>query len=72
MPGMDGTGPVGLGPLTGRCMGYTSRNTMLGCGRRFRRNCLGIISMNSESLIHVEEQLEKRLSEVRSQIEKLK
>ncbi|RLG11418.1 hypothetical protein DRN69_07755 [Candidatus Pacearchaeota archaeon] len=33
MPGFDGTGPLGLGPLTGRGRGYCR----LGLGRRFAR-----------------------------------
>ncbi len=38
MPGMDGTGPVGLGPMTGRGLGPCGRGLMLGLGRGF---CFG-------------------------------
>jgi hypothetical protein len=49
MPGLDGTGPLGLGPMTGRgagfCMGYAvpwgaryyGRGAGMGFGRGFRR-----------------------------------
>lgn len=49
MPGRDGTGPVGQGPLTGRglgnCIGTRNavygygRGSGLGAGRRMRRCC---------------------------------
>ena len=48
MPGGDGTGPFGMGPMTGRGMGYCAGYSVpgyanygfgrgLGCGRGFRR-----------------------------------
>ncbi|WP_448589193.1 DUF5320 domain-containing protein [Thermodesulfobium sp.] len=57
MPRGDGTGPMGLGPMTGRGLGYCSGNTLagfatagwrlgrgfFGCGRRFFGRGLGWI-----------------------------
>ncbi len=40
MPGMDGTGPMGMGPRTGRGMGPCGRGLGPGFGRGFGR-CLG-------------------------------
>jgi hypothetical protein len=37
MPGQDGTGPMGLGPLTGRGMGPCGGGMRRGFGRRFGR-----------------------------------
>ena len=46
MPRGDGTGPMGIGPMTGRGMGYcseyktpgyTNAGYGVGCGRKFRR-----------------------------------
>jgi hypothetical protein len=37
MPYLDGTGPMDLGPLTGRGLGYCGAGLGLGCGRRMRR-----------------------------------
>ena len=42
MPGGDGTGPMGLGPMTGRAAGYCARYQVPGCvnpviGRGFGR-----------------------------------
>ena len=34
MPYLDGTGPMGRGPLTGRGLGYCGAGLGLGCGRR--------------------------------------
>ena len=73
MPGMDGTGPMGFGAQSGRGNGLcrnTSGNAIFGCGQGFRRNCCNFPSGNAESLKQYEKQLEKRLSEVRRQIEK--
>ena len=45
MPRGDGTGPIGIGPMIGRCMGYCAESVMpayanirfgRGCGRGFR------------------------------------
>lgn len=33
MPYLDGTGPMGRGPLTGRGLGYCGAGLGLGCGR---------------------------------------
>ena len=66
--------PMGYGEHTGRCMGLcrnTSGNAMLGCRRGLQRSCSEFYVRNTESLKQYENQLEKRLSEVRSQIEKL-
>ncbi len=74
MPGMDGMGPMGFGSQTGRGMGLcrnTLGNAILGCRRGLRRSCSQSYVRNAESLKQYENQLEKRLSEVRSQIEKL-
>lgn len=73
MPRMDGTGPMGLGSQTGRGMDLcrnTAGNAVYGCGRGFRRSCSGFMSANADDLMQYEKQLEERLSEVRSQIEK--
>lgn len=37
MPGMDGTGPFGQGPMTGRGLGYCGRGLRRGFGRGFGR-----------------------------------
>ncbi len=74
MPEIDGMGPMGFGSQTGRGMGLrrnTSGNAMLGCRRGLQRSCSESYVRNTESLKQYENQLEKRLSEVRSQIEKL-
>ncbi len=36
MPYLDGTGPMGLGPLTGRGLGYCGAGLRLGYRRRLR------------------------------------
>ena len=36
MPYLDGTGPMGLGPLTGRGLGYCGAGLRLGYRRRMR------------------------------------
>lgn len=38
MPQQNGTGPQGMGPMTGRGMGPCAGNKPAGMGRGFRRN----------------------------------
>jgi len=73
MPGMDGTGPMNFSMRQGRGMcRYNALNTIYACRLGFRRSCSDFMSVNVESLKQYENELKKRLSEVRSQIEKLK
>lgn len=81
MPGGDGTGPNGLGPMTGRGLGPCGRRS--GYGRGFGRGLgygrrsygLGYANQNSLTLTKEEEKkiLEEELKELESektQIEK--
>ena len=40
MPGGDGTGPMGMGPMTGRAAGFCAGYNRAGVRGRGRRNCL--------------------------------
>lgn len=82
MPRGDGTGPVGMGPLTGRgagfCAGYA--NLGFGCGRGLRRNPgrpgymrgAGAASTQEDALKEQAEALEAQLKEVKERLGSLK
>ena len=70
MPGQDGTGPQGQGPMTGRGLGPCGRG--LGRGRGFGRRFLATAPMNlseaeEKKILEAEKQdIEKRLKELKS------
>ncbi|MFA5074704.1 MAG: DUF5320 domain-containing protein [Candidatus Babeliales bacterium] len=76
MPNFDGTGPNGLGPLTGRGMGKCRRNLSnpKGSGLRrrlFRGNCRFIDDQNDyQSLSDYKKELERELDLVSRELEK--
>lgn len=61
MPGRDGTGPLGLGPMSGRGFG-----AFYGCGRGFGRSFLGkyVAAKDKDILKEEKELLQKRLDEI--------
>lgn len=72
MPYMDGTGPNGMGPVTGRGMGPCNRGVGLGRGRGFGgrmfwgdRRYTGPLSLEEE-----EKMLEEQLKAVREEKER--
>jgi len=76
MPGMDGTGPFGTGPVgrgSGPCRGGSAGQFSRGWGRNFRRgggfgwNTMNLPSANEEITL-----LEQQKSWLESQIEALK
>lgn len=83
MPGFDGTGPRGRGPMTGRGMGSCGRGYRRGYGRRnsrgfFNRTFGGFfgnrtVTDDEEKKVLQEEAeiLKKELNEVKSRLEDL-
>ena len=81
MPRRDGTGPLGLGAMTGGCFGNcNSNNTRLGlgrgfgCGDGFRRNMLSHpeASITQKDVLTEQKSfLENRLEIVNRQLESL-
>lgn len=70
MPRLDGTGPMGRGPMTergmGRCVYYG-----FGQGRCLRYRQLQAIDDNSKDLNYIKDQLEAELSEIKERIAKI-
>lgn len=80
MPGRDGTGPAGIGPMSGRGLGICSgknaaRYSMgLGCRRGFGRYIVGntVIAKSQKELLQEQKELfEKRLEIINKQLETL-
>lgn len=80
MPGMDGTGPMGLGPMTGFgrgiCADANDVRRTWGCRRGFGRGrgmgfCRIMPEITKEELISRKALLEKHLNMLQQQIEKL-
>lgn len=81
MPRMDGTGPMGEGPMTGRCAGFCadtsvrrgcmSRNYSFGRGKGFRRNFVNKDNFydDKDYLIKRADMLELELKKVKELIE---
>ncbi len=80
MPGRDGTGPIGLGPQSGR--NYCSRTTMnkcgFGLGRGFNQRCwrnsntnTSVSSSEKEFLTEQKTILENRLDFISKKLENL-
>lgn len=77
MPGRDGTGPVGMGPMTGRGMGYCGHHVhtpwagrrFWGCGRGFYPYTgYGVPqgpAQEKDRLADMEKALSEQLAEVR-------
>ena len=78
MPGQDGTGPLGLGSLTGRglglCGGGMRRGFGRGCGRGFGfRRQVTLTKEEEKKILEAElkevdlekQELEKRLNEIK-------
>jgi len=73
MPGRDGTGPQGIGPMTGRGMGYCGhriRTPMVGrrfwgCGRGVGYGVPQSPIQEKDRLAEMEQALTEQLSEVR-------
>jgi len=78
MPGLNGTGPIGSGPMTGRGFGYrqtgvarTAKNGVLGCGLgRGNRRMSNNYAPNAELLSQEKVVLEKRIAEIDTIIKK--
>ncbi len=73
MPGRDGTGPLGLGGMTGRGLGFCSG---LGLGYNCRRgrflNITPSESMEKEILSAERDYLEARLSTIKERLDRTK
>jgi len=73
MPGRDGTGPLGTGPMTGRGMGYCGHSLrthwadrrLWGCGRGMGYGISQSPVQEKERLAEIEKALSEQLSEVR-------
>lgn len=82
MPGRDGTGPNGMGPMTGRGIGLCNASKFAGlglgmglcCRRGFRRSCFSSM-INSENrkdlLMNQKAILEERLNSINNQLNTL-
>lgn len=70
MPGFDGTGPAGYGPMTGRGMGPCGRGMArgFGRGRRFARFGAVNYSNDVDALKSEEKALEDELQTLRDRI----
>lgn len=69
MPGFDGTGPAGVGPMTGRGMGPCGRGMARGYGRGRCFARFGVASYNDVDMLKSEEKsLENELKFIREQI----
>lgn len=72
MPGLNGTGPMGSGSMTGRGLGYCQtgiarapRNSVFGCGfGRGNRRISAAYAPNAELLTQEKATLEKRIAEI--------
>lgn len=66
MPGRDGTGPMGFGPMSGRGLG-----AFYGCRRGFGRNFFGKnFSLTDKDILKEEKELlQKRLDDINKQID---
>ena len=81
MPGKDGTGPLGMGPMSGRGMGYCARPVRGAWGRGFRPCGWGFApypnagyegpAQEKERLAEMEKALAVQLAEVRRMQERL-
>lgn len=81
MPGRDGSGPLGLGAMTGRALrNCNPNNTRLGLGRRLgcsngygrnAKSCPEIPRTEKDVLIEQKSFLENRLEIVKKQLESL-
>ena len=72
MPGRDGTGPMGLGAMTGRKFGFGCRR---GFARGFGRNC--VVDQTSSKtqkqlLLEQKDFLQLRLNIIDNQLENIK
>ncbi len=73
MPGFDKTGPRGLGPMTGRGMGYCGGGCRRGFGRGFGRGCgwgyrAPVSKKQEKEMLEEEvEALQKRIKELESE-----
>jgi hypothetical protein len=73
MPGRNGTGPLGMGPMTGRGMGYCGHHLRTpwvgrrfwGCGRGIGYDVPQSPAQEKEHLAEMEKALTEQLSEVR-------
>ncbi len=66
MPNLDGTGPMGQGPRTGRGMGMC-RDCRFGCGRGFGFRRFFSPKNNMASLEEQEKMLEEELEAIREE-----
>ncbi|MBW2970111.1 DUF5320 domain-containing protein [Candidatus Woesearchaeota archaeon] len=69
MPGFDGTGPRGMGPMTGRGMGPCARGSGMGFGRGFGRGMGFGRRMNSQPVVLTEAEEKKILEAQLKEIE---
>ncbi len=70
MPGLDRTGPFGMGPMTGRGFGFCGRGIRRGMGRGFAyRRGFGFTEMTKEEEKKLLEQEKKILEEEKKEIE---
>ncbi len=70
MPNLDGTGPMGRGPRTGRGMGRCVYYGF-GQGQNLRYKQLQAIDDNSKDLNYIKDQLEAELSDIKERIAKI-
>lgn len=70
MPNLDGMGPMGQGPRTGRGMGRCVYYGF-GQGRGLRYRQLPTIEDDPKDLNYIKDQLESELSEIKERIAKI-
>ena len=75
MPKLDGTGPAGMGPLTGRGAGNCNSSNCIyygtGRGRGLRCRQLQSIEENKQDLQEIKNQLESELKIVKEKLDKI-
>lgn len=67
MPNMDGRGPKGNGPMTGRCGGYCCGERKSAFGSMFRCKILNFLNNRSRCLDFTEKELSEALERVRKE-----
>ncbi|MFA7128300.1 MAG: DUF5320 domain-containing protein [Sphaerochaeta sp.] len=79
MPGRNGTGPLGQGPMTGRRMGFCAGNTQPFIGNGWNRGCIfgrgwrfsaPSVEINTEILQSQKAALEEQLKAIDDQLSK--
>jgi len=73
MPGFDGTGPQGFGPMTGRGLGPCGCGMRRGFGRGFRRRFPVVTEKEEKQILEYElKDIEAEKREVEKRLKELK